>query len=173
MWGHGLAEGQTSLALLPDLPAPRPQVVHVAEPRPFGVNLVGYEHGHSVKPIRLAALMAMFLVIITRVARVQHAAGQSLVRLRDENVDLVERLDRDLAALAGRTAEAVPLDTPIPVAGAAGERQDDEGEQQEDEAHVMSFGQAATVISALPLCSRANPAAALPRVPATATTSPT
>ena len=30
MWGHGLAEGQTSLALLPDLPAPRQQVVTVA-----------------------------------------------------------------------------------------------------------------------------------------------
>jgi len=43
----------------------------------------------GVEYTSLAALMAMFLVIITRVARVQHAAGQSLVRLRDENVDLV------------------------------------------------------------------------------------
>ena len=45
MWGHGLAEGQTSLALLPDLPNPRPTVVAVTEPRPFGVNLVGYLSG--------------------------------------------------------------------------------------------------------------------------------
>lgn len=45
MWGHGLAEGQASLALLPDLPAPRPRVVTVTERRPFGVNLVGYLSG--------------------------------------------------------------------------------------------------------------------------------
>ena len=45
MWGHGLAEGQTSLALLPDLPNPRPTVVAVTAPRPFGVNLVGYLSG--------------------------------------------------------------------------------------------------------------------------------
>ena len=24
----------------------------------FGVNLIGFEHGHSVQPVRLAALMA-------------------------------------------------------------------------------------------------------------------
>ena len=50
MWTHGLAEGQTALALLPDLPsAPedRPGAVPAGTggPRPFGVNLVGYLSG--------------------------------------------------------------------------------------------------------------------------------
>ena len=45
MWTHGLGEGQTSLALLPDLPGPRPVVTAVTERRPFGVNLVGYLAG--------------------------------------------------------------------------------------------------------------------------------
>ena len=52
MWTHGLSEGQTSLALLPDLPAPSEHgaAVHPAGPstggpRPFGVNLVGYLTG--------------------------------------------------------------------------------------------------------------------------------
>jgi glycosyltransferase involved in cell wall biosynthesis len=45
MWQHGVPEGQAALALLPDLPAPRPRVVGVTERRPFGVNLVGYLSG--------------------------------------------------------------------------------------------------------------------------------
>ncbi len=45
MWTHGLGEGQTSLALLPDMPGPRPVVTAVDERRPFGVNLVGYLAG--------------------------------------------------------------------------------------------------------------------------------
>ena len=71
MWGHGLAEGQTSLALLPDLPAPRPQVVHVAEPRPFGVNLVGYlsgELGLGVAARRMKAALDAAGVPVASVA---------------------------------------------------------------------------------------------------------
>ena len=45
MWTHGLGEGQTSLALLPDLPGPRPVVSAATGHRPFGVNLVGYLAG--------------------------------------------------------------------------------------------------------------------------------
>ncbi|WP_397595472.1 putative bifunctional diguanylate cyclase/phosphodiesterase [Silanimonas sp.] len=59
----------------------------------------------GVEYTSLAALMAMFLVIITRVARVQHAAGQSLVRLRDENVDLVERLSAEKSAVEAANHE--------------------------------------------------------------------
>ena len=59
----------------------------------------------GVEYTSLAALMVMFLVIITRVARVQHAAGQSLVRLRDENVDLVERLSAEKAAVEAANRE--------------------------------------------------------------------
>lgn len=59
----------------------------------------------GVEYTSLAALMAMFLVIITRVARVQHAAGRSLVRLRDENVDLVERLSAEKAAVEAANRE--------------------------------------------------------------------
>lgn len=59
----------------------------------------------GVEYVSLAALMAMFLVIITRVARVQHAAGQSLVRLRDENVDLVERLSAEKMAVEAANRE--------------------------------------------------------------------
>jgi diguanylate cyclase (GGDEF)-like protein len=55
--------------------------------------------------ISLAFLMGMYLVIITRVARVQHAAGQSLVRLRDENVDLVERLSAEKSAVEAANHE--------------------------------------------------------------------
>ena len=55
--------------------------------------------------ISLAFLMGMYLVIITRVARVQHAAGQSLVRLRDENVDLVERLSTEKSAVEAANHE--------------------------------------------------------------------
>ncbi|MFN7147865.1 MAG: glycosyltransferase family 4 protein, partial [Microthrixaceae bacterium] len=45
MWRHGLGEGETAVALLPDLPRPRPRGVVVDERRPFGVNLVGYLTG--------------------------------------------------------------------------------------------------------------------------------
>ncbi len=50
MWTHGLSEGQTALALLPDLPTvsdDRPGASPSAPngPRPFGVNLVGYLSG--------------------------------------------------------------------------------------------------------------------------------
>ncbi|MDQ2679290.1 MAG: glycosyltransferase family 4 protein, partial [Actinomycetota bacterium] len=59
MWSHGLAEGQTSLALLPDLPVPPDDRTtddgsiqgrstegrSSGGPRPFGVNLVGYLTG--------------------------------------------------------------------------------------------------------------------------------
>lgn len=59
----------------------------------------------GVEYTSLAALMVMFLVIITRVARVQHAAGRSLVRLRDENVDLVGRLSAEKAAVEAANRE--------------------------------------------------------------------
>lgn len=59
----------------------------------------------GIEYISLAALMAMYLVIITRVARVQHAAGQSLVRLRDENVDLVARLSDEKSAVEAANRE--------------------------------------------------------------------
>lgn len=52
MWTHGLSEGQTALALLPDLPAPSgpddgtgPSGASTDGARPFGVNLVGYLSG--------------------------------------------------------------------------------------------------------------------------------
>ncbi len=42
LWSHGLAEGETSLLTLPELPA-APRVHRVTDVRrPFGVNLVGY-----------------------------------------------------------------------------------------------------------------------------------
>jgi glycosyltransferase involved in cell wall biosynthesis len=45
MWRHGLGEGESAVALLPDLPRSRPRNVVVDEQRPFGVNLVGYLTG--------------------------------------------------------------------------------------------------------------------------------
>ena len=49
MWTHGLAEGQTALALLPDVPTPAAEPSGDSRtsggPRPFGVNLVGYLSG--------------------------------------------------------------------------------------------------------------------------------
>lgn len=59
----------------------------------------------GIEYVSLAALLAMYLVIITRVARVQHAAGQSLVRLRDENVDLVARLSEEKSAVEAANRE--------------------------------------------------------------------
>ncbi len=43
LWTHGLAEGETSLELLPDPPRPRRKAGRPEVPR-FGVNLIGY-HG--------------------------------------------------------------------------------------------------------------------------------
>lgn len=60
MWTHGLAEGTTALALLPDMPVPRPVHGRDAGPLPFGVNLVGYltgELGLGVAARRMAAAL--------------------------------------------------------------------------------------------------------------------
>jgi len=45
MWSHGLEEGSTSLALLPDFPLQRARRKPSHEQLPFGVNLVGYLTG--------------------------------------------------------------------------------------------------------------------------------
>ena len=55
--------------------------------------------------VGLALLMAMYLLIITRVARVQHRAACSLVELRDENLGLVARLSEEKAAVEAANRE--------------------------------------------------------------------
>jgi len=60
MWTHGLDEGVTSLALLPDQSAPPARRERRDGPRPFGVNLVGYltgELGLGVAARRMQAAL--------------------------------------------------------------------------------------------------------------------
>lgn len=87
MWTHGLAEGDTALALLPEFPAPRPRPVRDDDgPRPFGVNLVGYLTGELGLGVAARRMIAALEAADIPVATVSYDRTSSRQRGRSERV---------------------------------------------------------------------------------------
>jgi len=79
MWTHGLDEGVCSLAVLPDLPAPRPAIRSVRSASSAGVNLVGYlsgELGLGVAARRLRAALDVAGIPVAEVVYDRTASRQ-------------------------------------------------------------------------------------------------